>query len=58
MAEREIIFILSRETDVELQNALRRLAEDFPGWEVCRIARREEVRNNQRIPVGVITVRL
>jgi hypothetical protein len=56
MPQREIVFILSQETDAEFQGALARLQSDFPGWSVCGISRREEVRNGKSVPLGVITV--
>ena len=58
MAQREIVFVLSKETDAEFQEALKRLREDFSDWRVCGLARREETKNNQRIPVAVITIEL
>ena len=57
MAERQLRFVLSGETDSNFKKALQELQEEFAAWKVVGVSREEEERDEVTVPVGVIKIR-
>lgn len=56
MAKKTIKFILSDETDLQFQSALKQWKENFPDYTVVNLEREEVAENGTPIAYAIITL--